>query len=167
MRRIFMKRKVLLTTLLPILFATLGLGAAPSAHARQCSLAGSAGNFGFTLTGTILLPTGTVPIAAVGKVTVDASGNVSGTESRSVGEGFADETFSGTLTVNPDCTSTLTVKFYESGQLVRTSVVSTVAVDNQREVRGVQKSLVLPNGTSLPVVITLKAKNTFSAEEND
>jgi hypothetical protein len=162
-----MIQKTLPETFLAILFATLVLLVAPSAQARQCSLAGSAGNFGFTLTGTILLPTGAVPIAAVGRATIDAAGNVSGTESRSVGGGFADETFTGTLTVNPDCTGTLTVKFYESGQLVRTSVVSTVAVDNQREVRGVQKSLVLPNGTSLPVVITLEAKKTFSIEEND
>ena len=73
----------------------------------------------------------------------------------------------GSYAVNPDCTGTLTVKFYESGQLVRTSVMATVLVDNQREVRGVQKSLVLPNGLSLPVVITLEAKKTFSTEEND
>jgi len=162
-----MIRKTMPETFLAILFATLVLCVVPSAQARQCSLAGSAGNFGFTLTGTILLPTGAVPIAAVGRATIDAAGNVSGTESRSVGGGFADETFTGTLTVNPDCTGTLTVKFYESGQLVRTSVIATVLVDNQREVRGVQKSLVLPNGLSLPVVITLEAKKTFSTEEND
>ena len=162
-----MIRKTMPETFLAILFATLVLFVAPSAQARQCSLAGSAGNFGFTLTGTILLPTGAVPIAAVGRATIDAAGNVSGTESRSVGGGFADETFTGTLTVNPDCTGTLTVKFYESRQLVRTSVVSTVAVDNQREVRGVQKSLVLPNGTSLPVVITLEARKIFVRDEED
>jgi hypothetical protein len=53
-----MIRKTKPETFLAILFATLVVFVAPSAHARQCSLAGSAGNFGFTLTGTILLPTG-------------------------------------------------------------------------------------------------------------
>jgi len=162
-----MKRKFMIRALIVSAFTLALLSRTSSAQAGQCSLAGSAGNFGFTLTGTILLPTGAVPIAAVGRATIDAAGNVSGTESRSVGGSFADETFAGTLTVNPDCTGTLTVKFYESGQLVRTSVVSTVAVDNQREVLGVQKSLVLPSGASLPVVITLDAKKTFSTGEDD
>jgi hypothetical protein len=162
-----MSRKYVWTIAAGAFVALVSLGLGAPARAAQCSLAGSAGNFGFTLTGVVILPTGPVPIAAVGKATIDAAGNVSGTESRSVGGGFAEETFTGTLTVNPDCTGTLTVKFYESGQLVRTSVVSTVAVDNQREVRGVQKSLVLPNGSSLPVVITLEAKKMFFDDEQN
>ena len=68
-------------------------GLAPSGQAGQCSLAGTAGKYGFTLTGSVILPTGPVPIAAVGRATLGAAGNASGTESRSVGGGFADETF--------------------------------------------------------------------------
>lgn len=37
--------------------------------AGACSLATVAGNYGFTLTGTLLLPTGPVPGGAVGRVT--------------------------------------------------------------------------------------------------
>src|SRR5262249_28131084 len=73
-------RAVLSTSLL-VAFATF----APSARATQCSLAGTAGKYGFTLTGVVILPTGPVPIAAVGRATLDAAGNASGTESRNVG----------------------------------------------------------------------------------
>jgi len=126
-----------------------------------------AGNYGFTLTGVVILPTGAVPIAAVGRATVDADGGVSGTESRTVGDGFAEETLAGTFVVNPDCTGTITLKFYESGQLVRTSTLATVTDDDSKEIRMVQKSLVLPNGASVPVVITVEARKIFSRDQED
>ena len=107
-----------------------------------------------------------VPIAAVGKAALDADGNVSGTESRSVGGGFADETFTGTYAVNPDCTGTTTLNFYESGVLVRTTVLSIVFDDHEREIRMVQKSLQLPNKAFLPVVITVEARR-ISTEDED
>jgi hypothetical protein len=144
-----------------ISFAAL-VGTPGTAHARTCSLADSAGNYGFTLTGVVVVSTGPVPIAAVGRAALDATGNVSGTESRSVGGGFADETFTGTYTVNADCTGTATLNFYESGQLVRTSILSTIFDNNEREIRMVQKSLQLPNGAFLPVVITVEARRIFT-----
>lgn len=147
------------------LLAVLVSGA-PSAQASQCSLAVTAGNYGFTLTGVLILSTGPVPLAAVGRASLDAVGNASGTESRSVGGGFADETFSGTYTVNADCTGTATISFYESGQLVRTSVLSMVFDNNQREIRMVQKSLQLPNGAFLPVVITVEARRISFQDED-
>jgi hypothetical protein len=143
-----------------IFFAAL-IGTPASAQARSCSLTDSAGNYGFTLTGVVILGTAPVPIAAIGRATLDAAGNVSGTESRSVGGGFADETFTGTYAVNPDCTGTTTLNFYESGQLVRTSGLSIIFDNNEREIRMVQKSLQLPNGASLPVVITVEARRIF------
>ena len=142
------------------------VGITPAARAGQCSFRTSAGNFGFTLTGVVILTTGPVPIAAVGRAALEASGNVTGTESRSVGGGFADETFTGTYTVNADCTGTATLKFYESGQLVRTSVLSIVFDSNAREIRMVQKSLQLPNNTFLPAVITVEARR-ISFEDED
>ena len=127
---------------------------------------GTAGKYGFTLTGTVILPTGPVPIAAVGRAVLEANGNVKGTESRSVGGGFADETFAGTYTLNSDCTGSATIAFYESGQLVRTSVLSLVFDDHEREIRMVQKSLELPNGTFLPVVITVEARKILEEDED-
>ena len=138
----------------------------PVANARSCSLTGCAGKYGFTLTGVVIPGTVPVPIAAVGRAALDATGNVRGTESRSVGGGFADETFTGTYAVNPDCTGTTTLNFYESGQLVRTSILSIVFDNNERGIRMVQKSLQLPNGAFLPVVITVEARR-ISTEDED
>jgi hypothetical protein len=85
-----------------------------------------------------------------------------------VGGGFAEETFTGTFTVNPDCTSTTTIQFFESGTLVRTSVVSLVFDDNMKEFRGVQQSLTLPDGrTKVPVGITVDARKMFPNEEQN
>lgn len=83
---------------------------------------------------------------------------MSGTEARNVGGGFANETLRGTFAVNPDCTGTATVQFLESGNLVRTSVIATVWDDNANELRFVQESLVLPDGTNVPVVVTGEAR---------
>ena len=121
----------------------------------RCSLGAAAGNYGFTLTGTLVLPTGNVPVAGVGLVTIGADGSFSGTESRSIGGSIAQETIgAANKTVNSDCTSTLTAPVFESGQVVRTSTFSLVFDDNASAFRAIQTSLVLPDGTSLPNVIT-------------
>jgi len=158
-----MNAKMRVTLLGMLLLA--GVVCIPSASAAQCSLAGSSGQYGFTLTGVLILPTGPVTIAAVGRASLDADGNASGTESRSVGGEFADETFTGTYSVNAGCTGTATINFYESGQLVRTSVLSLVFDANQREIRMVQKSLQLPDGALLPVVVTVEAKRIFTEDD--
>ena len=131
--------------------------ASATVHADEgaaCSLATVAGKYGFTLTGTLLFPTGPVPGGAVGRVTLDTEGNLSGTEARNVGGGFANETFTGTQTLGPNCTSTSAIQFFESGKLVRTSVITIVWDDNFNEFRFVQQSLVLPDLTTVPVVVT-------------
>ena len=161
-----MKRNIGLTTLV-FLVCTMFVANTPSAHAGQCSLAGVAGKYGLTLTGTLLLPTGPVPAGAAGKAILTAEGNVFGTEARNVGGGFANETFHGTITVNPDCTGATTIKFFESGVLVRTSVLSVVFDENMQELRLVQQSLTLPNGANVPVVITADAKKMFSGDEQN
>jgi hypothetical protein len=142
-------------TILTILLLTASLS---FADGQRCSTKSVAGDWGLTLTGTILLPTGAVPAAAVVNASVDRDGNSTGTEGRNVGGGYADETLAGSWTVNPDCTGSLTVNFYESGQLVRTSVLTIVFDDNSKQVRMVQKSLTLPDGTQLPVVITVEGR---------
>jgi len=153
-----MKRNIVRLTLAILSFAVLLASLAPAAHAATCSTATVAGNWGLTLTGTLLLPTGPVPAAAVVRATADINGNLTGTEGRNVGGGYADETFNGNWTVNADCTATGTVSFYQAGQLVRTSVLTLVFDNNSREVRMVQKSLTLPDGTELPVVVTVEGR---------
>ena len=93
------------------IFRVLAAGLAPAAEAANCSTQTVAGHWGFTPTGTLILPTGPVPAAAVGRATADIDGNVSVTEARNVGGGYADETGTGKWTVNPDCTGTLTINF--------------------------------------------------------
>jgi hypothetical protein len=141
------------------------VGIVPAAQSHSCSTAKTAGKYAFTLTGALILPTGTVPVAAVGQAVLDPDGGVSGTESRSLGGDFGDETFIGTFSINSDCSGTTTLNFYEGGQLVRTSVLSLIVDENNQEVRMVQKSLTLPNGANLPVVITVDAREMRREDE--
>jgi hypothetical protein len=127
----------------------------------RCSTATVAGTWGFTLAGSLLTPSGPVPAAAIGRTVADVNGNLSGAEARNVGGGYADETFIGSWTVNPDCTGNMTINIYESGQLVRTSALSMVFDEFAREARMVQQSLTLPNGVQVPVVLTLEGKKQF------
>ena len=156
-----MKRNIARTTLL-IAVAALCMSLAPAVQAAEkCSNAKAAGKWGFTLAGTLILPTGPVPGAAVGRLSMDAAGNVSGTEARNVGGDFANETITGSWTVNSDCTGTLTANVYESGVLVRISVFAFVLVDNSSKIRAVQESLKLPDGTPIPAVITVEGNMLF------
>jgi hypothetical protein len=68
-----------------VLFAMALLGTSAPARAEKCSLAAAAGKYGFTLNGVAITQAGAVPLAAVGKAILDAAGNVSGSEARSVG----------------------------------------------------------------------------------
>jgi hypothetical protein len=87
----------------------------------------AAGDWGATLTGTLLLPTGPVPSAAVVRAAFNAQGNITqATEARNLGGDFANETITGAWTVGADCTGTLKINAYESGTLVRTSVLAIV-----------------------------------------
>ena len=163
-----MYRNITRSALLILSIATLHMSLAPAVRAQNktCSTAQAAGEWGFTLSGTILLPTGPIPAAAVVRATVDAQGNGTGTEPRNVGGDFANETLTASWTVNSDCTGTLTVNAYESGVLVRTSVLSLVFVDNMSEVLLVQQSLTLPGGATPPVVITADGKRVFPQSSN-
>jgi len=150
-----------------ILLVAVALSAVPSAHAQPCSSAGAAGRWGYTYTGTIVLPAGGVPVAAVGRFTLDADGNLSGTQTRSNGGFTAQETISAKITVNADCTGTGNFNVYQSGQLVRTAVLALVFDDNSTELRAIFESLTLTNGPSLPLVVTVNAKKISTADEND
>ena len=152
-------------TVISFLVATF-LSTTPT-NAQQCSTEGVAGEYGFTIAGTLLFPTGAVQVAGVGKALLSPNGGFSATEVRSVGGGFANETLRGAFAVNADCTGTLTAEVFESGQLVRTSSFSVVFDNNQNEIRAVQESLKLPDGTVVPAVITAEGKKTFSSDQQN
>jgi len=147
------------------LFAVLGtvllldVAAAVSAQDHACSASRVRGAWGYTKTGTLILPTGAVPFASVGRFSLDADGSLSGTNDGSVGGHVSKDVLLGTVEVKPDCTGTMTVEVYdESGNLLRTLAMGLVFVDDAREARGIVTSLVLPNGASLPSVITADAR---------
>ena len=157
-----MTRKIVRSILLS---ATLLVGFAGVARAQDgaiCSTAGMAGEWGYTSTGALILPTGAVPFALVGRLTFDPAGNFSGVQNSSDGFGqVGQETIKGTTTVNPDCTGTQNVNVYnQSGNLLSTSVLAFVIVDNGQEVRAIFRSQTF-NGTNVPTVATLNAKRQF------
>jgi len=149
-----MKNAKLLATLAMLLVASSGLHAA----CTNATLAGTlAGTFGFTTTGVLILPTGPVPVGAVGLITFDLNGDASGSQDRSVGGAFARETFKGSFTINSNCTVSVITNVYDTnGNLVRTSTLDGVLDDNGKHVRAIFKSVTLPNGTSLPSVLTIE-----------
>jgi hypothetical protein len=153
------------------LFATLilSLTAVATAHDHQaCTNAGALGAWGYTLTGTLITPSGAVPIAIVGTAVNEADGHSSGIQTSSVGGQINQETVQGTFDpVNSDCTSAFSVNIYnQSGQLVRTVHWEGVFVDNQSEYRGIITSLVLPNGVSVPAIVTMNSKKLFPPPGN-
>src|SRR5438876_11913745 len=123
-----------------------------------CTSATAAGTFGFTTTQTLIPPTGPAPVAAVSVVSSDLNGNTTGSQDRSVGGAFAHETLTGTLTVNRDCTISLLANAYDSsGNLVRTSTIPGVLVNNGKQIRAIFESVLLPNEVSLPSILTVEA----------
>jgi len=152
-------------TILGIVFLAALVSLGPAAQAHGCTMSDVAGKWGYTYTGTIILPTGAIPAAAVGRFNLDAMGNISGTQTRNVGGSVAEEIIKGTGAVNHDCTATYKVDVYDgAGNLLRTAILASVFVDNATEIRGMFASLVLPNGTSLATVITVNAKKIHSED---
>ena len=148
-------------------FTALVLAVAAVAWAdggRRCSDARVAGDWGYTKTGTLFLPTGAaVPFATMGKLTLEADGTLSGVNTGSVNGAVSNDLLSGTFQINSDCTGTATIEVYDqAGTLLRTIGMALVVDDNWRELRGLVTSLVLPSGASLRSVITAQARRVFS-----
>jgi hypothetical protein len=156
-RKVFVRMSVLLLTSAVVLSAT-ALG--QQAASKHCTLANVAGKWGFTISGTI---PSIGPVAAIGKFTQDSSGNITGTETRSLNGDIADETLTGTAIVNSDCSGTDTFQVFEGGVLVRTSSVSVVYDDNRHEARALFTSVVLADGTPLPSILAVEAHQLFHA----
>jgi len=159
-----MKRHASSKTLTVSCVAALALSIVSAAQAgtQKCTLTTVAGTYGLTTTGSI---PGIGPVAAVGVVTVEKSGNISGGQTRSLNGAVADETFAGTATVNPDCTGTDVIQVFQDGVLVRTSTLNLVYEDDGRSARAIFTSIVLPNGAQLPSILTIDARRVFVRAE--
>jgi hypothetical protein len=109
------------------IIATLAFAVALAPAARalsQCGPGTVAGSYAYNFSGFISLSaTQVLPASAAGRITFDGRGQVSGTQTRSVAGSALDETYSGTYTVNPDCTGSFTVNVQPDTR------VSTVKVE--------------------------------------
>src|SRR5215469_17155521 len=129
---------------------------APLHAAGPCSLARAAGNWSLTDNGMVV---GVGPRVAVGVFKLDASGNLKdGVAASSLNGSIASETFSGTYTVNPDCSGSFDVKIYSGGTELFELTAFTAFDNDMREMRAVFTSVVAPDGTVLPTVINLEAR---------
>jgi hypothetical protein len=155
----------------PSVFLTICLalvvcvGVSPlEAEAAHCSTAAAAGNWAYTYTGTIVTPSGPLPVAAVGHFREDTAGNLTGSQARSVAgiSGVAD--ISGTASVNKDCTGSATIGVFVNGVLQRTAVLALALDSNMNHARAIFQSVTLPDGTSLPVVITIDYTRVVSRD---
>jgi hypothetical protein len=158
-----MKRNISLTTL-AIFLTVLYLGSAPAARAQEepgCSKASVGGKWGFTTNGTVV---GIGPRDSLGIFTLDGDGNLlNGKATASLNGSITDETFSGTYTVNADCTGKLAIQIFDpSGNKILTATLDVVFDDNVRELRAIFTSAVVPNGPSLLTVITAQGKRLVS-----
>jgi hypothetical protein len=154
--------KTNLARALLVLGATFVLALAPlQAEASNCSSAATAGNWAYTYTGTIFTPSGPLPAASVGHFQQDAAGNIKGSQARSVAGQSGAEDIAGTITVNKDCTGSGIIDVLVNGQLQRTTVIALVYDSDGNHVRAIFQSVALPDGTTVPVVITIDGNRLF------
>jgi hypothetical protein len=127
-----------------------------STKASSCSQAALAGKWTYTYSGTIFTANGPLPLASVGRFHQDGTGNLQGTQTRSVAGSSGVEDINGTITVNPDdCSATGTVNVLVGGQLQRTAILALAYDQDGNHMRAIFESLFLPDDTNIPVVITI------------
>jgi hypothetical protein len=81
----------------------------PTANAAErCTTASLKGNYGFTASGYFPNGAGNAPIVATGVTTLDGEGNVTATVTASFNGDVQTFPYTGTYSVNPDCTGSVT-----------------------------------------------------------
>ena len=106
-----MKRSTIAKTFTIAAVAAIALGLAPTANAadKGCTNATLKGTFSHIGSGVITAPPAAAgPIAGLGTQTFDGKGGVTGNAVASLNGNIISGTFTGTYTVNPDCTGTIT-----------------------------------------------------------
>ena len=148
---------------IPTVVAIALLSLTPSLHAA-CSNATAAGKWAYTYTGTIFTANGPLPAASVGHFNQDTDGNVSGSQARSIAGSSGVEDISGTVNVYRDCTATATINVLVNGQLQRTADLALVYDSDGNHARMIFQSLKLPDGTNIPVVLTIDANRLVNRD---
>jgi hypothetical protein len=119
------------------------------------------GTWGYSETGTMIvtpdlapktgIPAGSYPYASVGSYTLDGKGNVLGYRKASFGGSIIEATFTGTATVNPDCTGKITLNFPGNPPAEK----FIVYVNNGKEARMIITTALFP------AVLVTEAKRLF------
>ena len=113
-----MKRSTIAKTFTIAAVTALALGLAPTAKAddKGCSNGTLRGTYAQTGMGVITAPPDQAgPFANVGTLTFDGNGGLTGTLVVSSNGTSSPATETGTYTVNPDCTGTLTIQAFPGG----------------------------------------------------
>jgi hypothetical protein len=157
-----MKRATAANTFAIALATVLILGIAPLAQAgdgKGCSNATLAGTFVFTATGFLVAPPQFAgPFAGVGTQTFDGNGGTTATETVSQNGNILKVTITGTYTVNPDCTGSMTLNITSQNPPVSlTNHISFAIDDNGEEFRAIQ--------TDPGVVVTGTGKRQFPGND--
>ena len=155
MKRTFARTGTIIATALVLTLISL------PAHASHCSQASAAGSWAYTYTGTVYAPD-PFPAAAVGHFSQDSKGNVTGSQTHTLGGATEVEDISGTAIANGDCTAVATINVSVNGQLLRTATLNVVYDSDGNHARMIFTSLTLPGGTVLPVVVTVDAAKVVS-----
>ena len=153
-----MKNKIARTAVASMFAAASIVSMAASAQAEgRCSLARAAGTYGFSTNGTVI---GVGPRVSDGTITLDDDGNVTnGKATSSLNGAITHEQFSGTYSVNSDCTGSAAIAIRDlSGNLLLNVTLDSVWDDDMKQSRYVFTSATLPDGTSLLTVISADAR---------
>jgi hypothetical protein len=161
-RRIVMKAQ--LSHAMLAIAAAFALALTPLQAHAHCSNASAAGRWAYTYTGTIFTTNGPLPAASVGHFKQDAAGNVTGSQTRSVAGDAGVEDIAGNIALNKECTAAATIKVFVNGQLQRTAALALAYDNDGNQVRGIFQSLTLPDGTNVPVVITIDGSRVFNKD---
>ena len=151
-----MKRTTIAKTLLIAVAAALAMGMMPATGAADqgCTSASLKGTFAYTNTGSIVAPAPLAgPFAGVGTQTFDGVGVTTATATVSQNGNIFPVTITGTYSVNPDCTGTLTLLVSPAGVPSFTTHGFIVIDDRGAEIRGIN--------TDPGTVITTVAKRQF------
>ena len=143
-------------TLLVLSAAMMAILTPFQAYAVSCSSAMVAGDWAYTYTGTIFTLNGPLSLASVGHFTQDHDGNILGSQNRSVAGQSGVEDIVGAVSINKDCSASATIDVFVNGVKQRTAELAMVYDNNGKHVRMIFQSLILPDGTNVPVVITIE-----------
>jgi hypothetical protein len=155
------------TRVVLISVAAFATAVVPAAQARPCSTAAAAGTWGFNVSGTFFFPNA-VPIVNVGVFTTDAAGNLTGSQTRNVGGDVGTETVTGTLSLNPDCTGTVTAHAFDpsTGAPEGIAVTAIVMDDNLQQLRTVITQEFDNNGIPFPGVVSGVGERVFAQDKD-